>query len=152
MGLDAITQDIVAQGPVFWAAAAAIAAGLTLLAISLVVQVRRLSGRTKVIRWPGMNPLRRRSTPGRGAPEAAIQAAHLAAAAYEEAQAAATATVGTRSEATNETLTALLGRLRKASARLETVQERRTASAQAEGLSTLKGSAEQVEYVFRSGI
>ena len=151
MDLDAITRDIVAQGPVFWAAGAAIAAGMTLLAISLVVQVRRLSGRTKVIRWPGMNPLRRRSTTRRGGTEAAIQAAHLAAAAYEEAQTAATV-AGTRTDATNETLTALLGRLRKASARLESVQERRTASAQPEDLSTLKGSAEQVEYVFRSGM
>ena len=144
MNFSAIIQDIVAQGPVFWAAGAAIAAGLTLLMVSLTMQIRRIThGRRLLTRLspPWIN--RRGIADGTGA-EAAVQAAHVAAAAYEQAQAEAIRPAP-HSTANAVTLTALLERLRNASAQLERIQESLEPPAQSERLSVLKGSAEEVE-------
>ena len=146
MNWNALAREIIGQGPVFWGAAAAIAAGSTLLVVSIVLQLRRV--RT----WSAGRVAWRRVRSRRPAPVArpAAGVAEAAAAGYA-AQARTVAPETVRDDQTTETLALLLERLRQASARLATMSP----SAEHDEVSRatgLKEPAQDVEYVFKAGV
>lgn len=148
MNWSEISQEILGQGPVFLAAAAAIAAGMTMLVVSIVMQLRKTSrlpvSRPQRLSW--RNPLRRRSRPA----EPLAPSVPAATAGYA-AQADASASVPAGDDRVAETLTLLLERLRKASQQLSDLQTAAEVGANSSA-SVLKEPASDVEYVFRAGV
>lgn len=114
------------QGPVFWAAAAAVAAGIALLAGAAWLQLRRL---------------RRRASTRARAPRVRLTESGYTANAPLPASVAPLAPAPTPDPRLDE----LRDRLAAAAARLETVRAARNS------VSGLKTSPKRVEYVHRSG-
>ena len=132
MDLKTTLDTLGAQGTAYWAAAAAVALGLTLLAIAGLLQWRRLRERRA-------GP--RAHRPARSAPSSGVLAAY---AAQHTPPAAPAAPVPA---AENE----LANRLRAATDRLAAVHAALAARDRLADGSDLKPTASHVEYVFRTG-
>jgi hypothetical protein len=135
MDLAHVYRAVVAQGPIFWSGAAAIAAGCTLMTAAVALQIRRRrSGRSLA--------LRRAATPAPVEPDPASAAGPTP----PDPRAAVNAdrTVPSSPDA----LLTLRARLARAADRLEQVAAAEDGAARRE--SSLKADPATVEYVYKA--
>lgn len=132
------------QGMVFWIASAAISLGLTLLAAALVQGLRQ---KRRALRPRSADAATSAPAPVPAAPQRAQDAASAPATA---AAAAAYRAVEPRGE-DDGSLALLLRRLQSAGDRLEEVATDLEAATVGVGISGLKSSLQDVEYVFKAG-
>ncbi|MBD3221102.1 hypothetical protein GF314_07635 [bacterium] len=149
-----ITELASEQGAVFWAAAAAIALGLTLLLAALVQGARQAMVRRRgspTAGAPAADPAPAGpSSPAPGVPGAPASTASIDQAAATTAY-AAPGGWATPAAQGDESLALLLRRLQAAGDHLEQIAADLGQAPVADVVSPLKSSLQDVEYVFRAG-
>lgn len=145
MDLNSISQLAGEQGPVFWAAAAAVSLGLTLLVVALVqTLVRMVSARAhvKTLNVDAAAP----EAPPVSTPEPTPTTPEFVQTAYAAGDSAPT---NQRPEE-DSSLAILLRRLQSAGDRLEEIAGDLETAALMDDRSSLKSEPRAVEYVFRA--
>jgi hypothetical protein len=135
------------QGSIYWIAAASIAAGATLLLVSGLVMARRGLGQGLA----GARALWRGWKPGRLSRRTARPRVELTETGYK-ANTLAPAPESESRRNPSADMSDLYSRLRRAANTLEDIQQALINDDQSHGISALKASRRDVDYVFKSGI
>ena len=151
-----IFQNIIGQGPIFWIAAAAIAGGMTLLVVSLVLQTRKtLSAGFPWLKtaapWSKSSPKKQETE---HFPEVTVteNGYGVSGSAQIPLDTPAKQDHNAINSAEAKALGGLLHRLRQAGDQLETLQNNVSSTSSPRQNSLLKQQSENVEYLIRTGI
>jgi len=145
MDFNSITSLASEQGPVFWAAAAAVSLGLTLLVVASLQSLRRLIGNRRPVQAAVSVAPPAEEIPAADAATRPTATPETAQGAYE-----ATTVTATPSNPENSSMALLLRRLQSAGDRLEEIASDLDTSAALAHDSLLKSEPRDVEYVFRA--
>jgi len=148
-------ENLLSQGPVFWAAAAAVAAGCTLLLVSLGIQIRKsLSGKKWKITTSALKKNQTNSQQSIHHPQINItETGYGLNGALPDSKEIGVQDPDMNSSPENtKELSQLLQRLRRAGDQLEELQSNVTYDQTPVHNSLLKEHSENVEYLIRTGI
>jgi len=149
-----ILNNLQAMGPAFLAAAAAVSIGATLLVVSIITQLRRLSLANPFRSIPSLRKGMISSSRAKTAKEkqSSFGTVRKTPSGYEPAIIVKNDT-GTANQAiTAQTSSEMVSRLRKAADSLEQIRQNLRQENQSQGFSELKGEAEGVEYLFKTTV